>query len=116
MTPKTYEQLVADVDTKGSVATYSMAVLRDIEGAGKLGVHVRKSISEQLRALGLDHLPEELPAYQEQPVRVFRRGTQVHKVIDAVLHPSTVGDAVLRSIQSDDARQKIEQIERILAS
>lgn len=116
MTPKTYEQLVADVEAQGSVATYSMAVLRDIEGAGKLGVHVRKSINQQLQAHGLDHLPEDLPLYQEQSVRIFRRGTQVHKVIDAVLHPSAVGDAVLRSIQSDDARQKIEQIERILAS
>lgn len=116
MTPKSYDQLVADVEAKGSVATYSMAVLRDIEGAGKLGTHVRKAISQQLRAHGLDHLPEDLPTYQEQSVRIFKRGTRVHRVIEAVLRPSDVGDSVLRSIQNDDAREKIEQIERILAS
>jgi hypothetical protein len=68
--PKTYDQLVADVEAQGSLGTYPMAVLRDIEGAGKLGIHIRKTIQQQLRTHGLDHLPEELPAYQEQQVRI----------------------------------------------
>jgi hypothetical protein len=113
--PKTYDQLIADVDAQGMV-TYPMSILRDIDGAGKLGVHVRKKISQELRARGIDHLPEDLPANQGDAVRVFKRGTPLYRVIQAVLDPSPDGDSVLRSIVNDDAREKIEQIERILAS
>lgn len=95
---------------------YPMGILRDIEGAGKLGVHIRKRISQELRARGLDHLPADLPIYQEERVRLFKRGTRLHRVVQAVLDPSPDGDAILRSIENDEAREKIERIERILAS
>lgn len=98
------------------MATYPMGILRDIDGAGKLGVHIRKKISQELHARGIDHLPEDLPAYQDEVVRVFKRGTPLYRVIQAVLDPSPDGDSILRSIVNDDAREKIEQIERILAS
>lgn len=113
--PKTYDQLISDVEAQG-VGIYAMGVLRDIEGAGKLGVHIRKRISEELRARGLDHIPADLPTNQDDHVRLFKRGSRLHRVVRAVLDPSSEGDSLLRSIENDEAREKIEQIERILAS
>jgi hypothetical protein len=116
VTVRTYEDLKVHVEGQGHVGVYQMALLRDIEGAGKLGIHIRKKISEELGAHGLGHLPEDLPIYQEQAVRVFTRNSKVGRTIDAVLHPSTAGDALLRSIADDDAQRKVDEIERILTS
>jgi len=61
-----------------------MDTLKKIEGAGRLGVHVRNAISRSLESYGLGHLPQELPSTQEDPVRLYLLGSPVADVIKAV--------------------------------
>lgn len=108
-----YEGLRAQVEAEGGLHTTTMEVLRGIHGAGRLGKHVRDSISGELAATGLGHLPEELPAYQEKDVRVFRLGTPIADVVSAVLHPSSGGDQVLQQMgaaQGQDILKKIREL------
>lgn len=46
----TWDELKEQVEQAGGVVTLTMATLRDAEGAGKLGVHVRGNISRRLAA------------------------------------------------------------------
>lgn len=117
MVPKSYEELVTQVGSQGDIAVFEMGVLRDLEGAGKLGKYIRQSISDTLRTHHLGHLPEDLPIYQEQAVRIYRLESRVGRVVEAILHPSAAGDAVLRALgDDDDAQERLEQIRRVIES
>lgn len=66
-----------DTDTNNPV-TVRMFALREAYGAGRLGVHVRRNISDELSGLGLGHFPAELPDDQEKLVRLFKLGSRRH--------------------------------------
>lgn len=114
MAPKSYEELADQVAGNGDLAVFDMGVLRDLQGAGKLGKYVREEISQSLHAHGLGHFPEELPIYQHEVIRVYRSNSAVGRVIEAVLHPNPKGDAALRSVADDEDHQKLEQIRKIV--
>lgn len=78
------------------VLTTTMGALRDAKGAGRLGVHIRKSISDELRGLGIGHYPSELPESHADAVRLYRLGSPVADLIDAVTQPSVQHDEELR--------------------
>ncbi|MEJ7841477.1 MAG: hypothetical protein WKF95_06865 [Rubrobacter sp.] len=82
-----WDDLKADVEMNGNVLTVTMERLRNAAGANKLGVHVRSDISNTLAGIGLDHVPQELPNYQHEQVRIFKRGTLVGDLITTVLTP-----------------------------
>jgi hypothetical protein len=115
MAVKSYDELAKHVQDQGHIAVFDMGILRDLEGAGKLGKYVRSAISKSLGSHGLGHFPEDLPIYQHEEVRVFRRDSPVGRVVDAVLHPSANGDAVLRVLTDNDDHERLEQIRQILA-
>lgn len=91
-----------------------MEELREIEGAGRLGQHVRASISGNLLSHGMGHLPAELPSYQDFEVRVYRLGTALADVINAALNPSTSGDQILRQVAASDAQDVIKKIRALV--
>lgn len=93
--PMTWDEIKKQVEEAGGVVTLTMAALRDAEGAGKLGVHVRSNISRRLAAMGLGHVPTELPANQHERVRVYKRGTPVGDLIEAALNPGERNDESL---------------------
>lgn len=108
-----YDALRKQVEADGGLHTTTMEVLRELHGAGRLGKHVRDSISGALGAHGLGHLPKELPTYQDQQVRVFRLGTPIADVVNAVLLPSPSGDQVLRQlggVKGQDILKKIREL------
>lgn len=109
-----YDALRAQVDADGGLYTTTMEELREIEGAGRLGQHVRNSISGSLAANGMGHLPAELPAYQESSVRVYRLGTALADVINAVQKPSSPGDQILRQVGTSDAQDVIKKIRQLV--
>lgn len=111
---KTYEALRKQVDSEGGLYTTTMEELREIEGAGRLGQHVRSAISGSLAANGMGHLPDELPAYQEYAVRVYRLGTSLADVINAVLNPTGAGDQILRQVGTSDAQDVIKRIRQLV--
>lgn len=98
-----YEEMGALIDDNGGVFLTTMEVLRDAHGVGKLGIHIRAGIADQLKSRGIGTLPEELPGYQHEGVRVYRLGSPVANVISAVLHPSAAGDETLRQSGGSDA-------------
>lgn len=109
-----YDALRKQVQADGGLYATTMEELREIEGAGRLGQHVRAAISGSLGANGLGHLPEELPAYQEFDVRVYRLGTPLADIINGVLYPSGPGDQVLRQVGTSDAQDVIKRIRQLV--
>jgi hypothetical protein len=114
MAVEKYGDLRNAVTTNDGVYTTSMDTLKKIEGAGRLGVHVRNAISRSLESYGLGHLPRELPPNQEDPVRLYLLGSPVADVIKAVLTPSDKGDDTLRSISTSEAQEQLHQIRQIV--
>ncbi len=110
----TYDALRKQVEADGGLYTTTMEELREIEGAGRLGQHVRATISGKLTANGMGHLPAELPAYQDYAVRVYRLGTPLADVVNAVLNPSGSGDQILRQVGTSDAQEIIKKIRQLV--
>lgn len=110
----TYEDMRTQVAANGGLLVTTMEALRDVHGAGKLGIHVRKAIHDALLAQGLGHLPAELPTYQHEEVRLFRLGTPIADTISAVLHPSEAGDQVLRQSAGSEAQSVLKQIRELV--
>ena len=110
----TIAELRQEIEANGNVKTMPMAVLRDVHGAKKLGVHVRTNISKALRGAGLAHMPDPLPDYQEQLVRVYKQGTAVADLIDAAANPSAEHDDELRQVAGGDASDTLDRIRELV--
>ena len=108
-----YSELRAAVVDAG-VYTTTMETLKRIQDAGRLGIHVRSAISRALASHGIGHLPAELPPNQDDEVRLYLLGTPIADVVSAVLTPSKRGDAMLRSVGSSDAQEKLAMIRDIV--
>lgn len=91
----TYEKLEEAVRKNDGVLTVSMADLKRVAEARRLGVHVRGAISLSLHQRGLEHSPKMLPAFQTELIRVYVPNTVVGQIIEAVESPSLEGDALL---------------------
>lgn len=111
---ETYDDLVQAVESNGDLQTTSMETLRDLHQAGRLGVHVVAGIQDKLASHGLGHFPEPLPNYQHETVRIYKQGSQVAKIVDAVLRPSETGDKVLREAANVDTAEKLQQIRELV--
>ncbi|HQU44135.1 MAG TPA: hypothetical protein PK867_15050 [Pirellulales bacterium] len=97
----TYEDLRKEVGNSGGVLTVTMERLRSTHGSGRLGPNVKMEIHDRLVGMGLGHVPEELPNYQEKPVRLYQQGTPVAKVIQSVLQPGPEGDARIKDLSGE---------------
>ena len=93
---KDWASIKQEVENNGNVLTVDMETLRNAHGAAKLGVHVRTEISNQLAGIGLGHVPQELPTYQHDLVRLYKKGTPIGELIEMVLHPGAQYDTKLR--------------------
>jgi hypothetical protein len=113
---KTIDELRDAVLQAGDALTLRMGVIRDAHGAGRLGVHVRENISKRLRSLGLAHYPHELPGDQNDPVRIYRQGTPMADLIDAVLNPSKTHDEELRQTIGGSSEEILEQIRELVCN
>lgn len=81
--------LLTAVESNQGIYRITVETLRQLEGRQRVGKHILKEIEEKLRTLGLGHLPRELPNRQQQPVLLYRLGTPVSDVIQAVEHGLT---------------------------
>ena len=86
-TKMTMEEIRDKVLAEGDVYTFRMDTVRDAYGAGRLGIHVRAGISKHFQGLGLGHFPRDLPDSQEAHVRLYKLGSPVADLIEAVLSP-----------------------------
>lgn len=92
-----WDEIKQKVEKNGNVVTMTMEELRDAHGAAKLGVNVRDQIMSTLAGMGLGHVPVELPSYQNEQVRVYKKGTPVGDLIDTVLTTGEQNDSKLIS-------------------
>jgi len=90
-----WDEIKQKVEKNGNVVTLTMEELRDAHGAAKLGVNVLAAIAGTLAGMGLGHVPEELPTYQNEQVRVYKKGTPVEDLIDTVLTTGEQNDSKL---------------------
>jgi len=111
-----YEELRTKAAADGGLHIMTMGVLRDIEGAGRLGSRVLGTISDKLRSHGMGHIPKELPDNQDSPVRIYLLGTPIADTVDAVHNPSLKGDAILRGAGDSEARAQLQQIRQIVGA
>jgi hypothetical protein len=112
-----WDQVKEQVEKNENVRTFTMEVLRDAHGAGKLGVNVRAEISQTLAGIGLGHVPQDLPSYQHEQVRLFKRGTPVGQLIESVLSPGEQNDKSLAGrfgAQGPDYAAIVEKIRELV--
>jgi hypothetical protein len=111
---KTYDELREKVEANQGVLTIAMRSLRDINGADRLGVHVRSNIGRELAGRGLGHYPKELPDSQDAYARVFKLGSPVAEIINAVLLVRPEKDALIRKAASSDNSKVLDRIRELL--
>jgi len=113
-----WDEIKQTVEDNGNLKTFTMETLREAHGSGRLGLHVRSEISRTLAGMGLGHVPQDLPTYQHEQVRLYKRGTPVGQLIETVLAPGEQNDRKLveQFAQPDtDYASIIEQIRELVA-
>src|SRR5437867_3952104 len=103
------------VETAGGVMTLRAGDLRDAFGGGRLSSGVRAGITRELLGLGLGHYPQELPDWQDYLVRVYKLGSPIADLIDAVLEPSMGHDEELRQAVRGDAADIVQRIRDLVS-
>ena len=63
--------------------------------------------------MGLGHVPQELPSYQHEQVRLYKRGTPIGELIETVLAPGQQNDSKLTQQFSSDAADYADVIAKI---
>jgi hypothetical protein len=98
----------------GDVLTVRVGDVRDAFKYGRLGIHVRTEISKRLGGLGIAHYPPEVPDWQEIPIRLYRMGTPIADLIDAVIQPTEKHDQELRDAVGGNNAEVINQIRALV--
>ena len=110
-----FDELAKRVSENGNVLTVTMGQLRDAYKAEKLGVNVRENIGKMLAGIGLAYYPTPLPTYQDEPARIYKQGTPVADLIDAVLNKPTVeNDEVIRGRVNESDTSILNKIRELI--
>jgi hypothetical protein len=113
-----FKELKKYVQKNDGVVTVGMHLLRQLQGAERLGNGVRAEIKNALDRCDLGFVGKggnrkDLPAYSEDLVRLYARSSAVGRFIDAVDDLEEGGDERLREF-AGDASAKLEQIREIV--
>jgi hypothetical protein len=108
------EELAALVRASGDIVSVPMEKVRDAYGAGRLGIHVRDGISKKLHGMGLGHFPTEIPESQWALVRIYRLGSQIADLVDAVLNPGAEHDEELRQAIEGESADVLRQVRELV--
>ncbi len=108
-----FESVEKALNAAAGVMSVAMAQLRDACGAGRLGIHVRASISDELERRGIGYQPVDLPTNQFDQVRLYRRGTPASDVIEAAQAiGNNAADETLRRLQRPNLGNDEGSVER----
>lgn len=108
---ESWAELRGEVEDKDGVLQVQMWELRELMNAGRLGVHVRASITRELAGIGIAHLAPELPGNQYDSVVLYRLGTAVAAVVGAVNgHDVTGAETVLRQLNVAGEAERLQAI------
>lgn len=106
-------EIKESVERNGNLMTVTMEQLRDAHGTAKLGVNVRAQISSALAGMGLGHIPQELPSYQHELVRIYKNGTPIGELITTVLTPGQQNDNKLSTQFGDGSVDHAAIVQKI---
>ena len=109
----TWDNIKTQVEDNDNVVTVSMNELKDAAGKDRLGTHVRREISKTLAGMGLGHIPSEIPSYQHDSIRLYKRGTPAGDLIEMVISPGETNDRKLREQLSGSKIDHADLIEKI---
>jgi hypothetical protein len=109
------KRLKARVDENGGVIAVQMEELRDGFGWRRLGPHVAERISDKLAGVGLGHAPDPLPEVRWERTLLFTLGSDIGRVIGAVLDPDENGAALLREKIGGEAAEMLAQIRALVS-
>jgi hypothetical protein len=113
-----WDEINEEVQKNGNLKTVTMETLREAMGVAKLGVNVRTQIRKKLASMGIGHIPEQLPTYQHEQVRLYKRGTDVGDMIELAHTPGEENDRKLSEQFGEDKvdyAQVIEQIRTLVS-
>src|SRR5947209_1005971 len=114
--PQSLTDIRAAVEAAGGAKTFRAGDLRDAFGGGRLSSGVRAGITRELLGLGLGHYPIELPDWQDNLVRVYKLGSPIADLIDAVLEPTLPHDEELRQAVHGDAADIVQRIRDLVCA
>ncbi|MBA4180695.1 MAG: hypothetical protein C0506_08925 [Anaerolinea sp.] len=110
---KSVNEIKAAAAEAGGVLTVTMEQLREAHDYGRLGPHVKKSISDSLAKNGLGYFPQ-LGDYQHETTRVYQLGTPVADLISAVLNPTSANDVRLRKAAGGEDAEVLAKIRALV--
>jgi hypothetical protein len=111
---ETYDDVEEAVDQAGGVKSFYMHTLRDVHGAGKLGIHIVSGISSELDSRGLAHFPQNLPTEQWEMAKIYRKNGTVGKLMAAVLSVDEKSNSVIRQLCSSEADKIVQRIRELV--
>jgi len=117
-----FDDILAEVEAE-TIKTYEMSVLRDAYGSSKLGSNIRVGIKNKLADNGLSFIglsewngqfsTEDLPDAAWKQVRLYKNGTYIAKLINAVFElkeNSAAADKSLAQFAEKSVEKKFEQV------
>jgi hypothetical protein len=109
-----YAQMLVELDEKSGVMTVDMGRLRDMQGAGKLGVYVIGGIKQALESHGIGHYPQELPKNQYDQVRLYKKGTALAKFIESTTTVGEDHDEYIRDNINNNSQAVLQKIRELV--
>ena len=103
-----------DVTDNQDLLAVTMVELRDLVGWDRLTHAALRAIDDATKQTGLGYFPRPLPDSRHATVRLFRLGTPLGRLAEAVLDPTEHGDKLLRETSSGNAMDILDRI-RVLA-
>jgi hypothetical protein len=94
------DDILRDITQNGDVLTVPMKRLKTLHGAERLKSLVRQSIQDHLSYRQIGFVGHELPASENESVRLYLKGTPVARIIEAVQLNGPRGDQQLRELAS----------------
>lgn len=111
----TYDELAEDVKAHNGICSYTMSVLRDVHGAGKLGTTVIQNIGRELTSRGLGHCGP-LKLNQWEKVKIYDKSYTIGKIIEALSSEQPEDEAFLQQLSDKKERARtIEKIKELVA-
>lgn len=116
-----FKALADEVRDNNDVMAIDLGKLRSTLGYDRLGKTVLRTIANELESVGLGYFPLAILDENEYPrqndtLRVFRRGSAMAEIVQAVLKPTMKGDERLREASAGDTGEVLKQIRLLVCA